>query len=198
MREGKVIATAHHVAPLVQSLQIACAAASTDQTRPTLCAVRIYRDADELVIVATDSYVLWEERFGGIEALPEPGFDVLVPAKDLRKSLPAKAVKANVLSLAFEDGRVVVNDETIVSLLSDAWGYPPYIPLFDEAGGPDTADPYLPILLGHTLDFVAKIARIADVGAVALHPGETNRSPIGITIGSRPGARCIVMPVSVD
>jgi len=175
----------------VESLKIACVAGNGSRHRPALECVRIISNGHHVVIVATDSYVLWEETF----PMDCPVFDIMVPSKELKKTL-ASAAKRPVFHLEVEEDRVIVNDETMIRLVKDV-DYPNYETLFSVY---DTADnaPRSHVSLGApALNLLQAIAKTIDGRPVRLY---TNPDDFGkpIVVKVRDGVRCMVMPVRHD
>ena len=175
----------------VESLKIACAAGNSKDNRPALECVRIVGDGTTVVIVATDSFVLWEETF----PMDCPVFDIMVPSKELKKTL-ASAAKRPMFVLEVQDDRVIVNDETMIRRVLHL-DYPNYETLFPNY---DTADdaPRGHVSLGPTaLNFLHAIAKTINGRPVRLY---TNPDDYGkpIMVKVRDGVRCIVMPVRHD
>ena len=175
----------------VESLKIACVAGNSKDNRPTLKCVRIVSDGKEVVIVATDSFVLWEETF----LMDCPVFDIMVPSKELKKTLTS-AAKRPMFVLEVEDDRVIVNDETMIRRVLHV-DYPNYETLFPNY---DTADgaPRSHVSIGTpALDLLSVIARTISRCPTRLyaHPDDYGK-PIMVKV--RDGVRCIVMPVRHD
>ena len=172
----------------VESLKIACVAGNGKDHRPALECVRIISDGTKVVIVATDSFVLWEETF----LMDCPVFDIMVPSKELKKTL-ASAAKRPMFILEIGEDRVIVNDETMIRRVLHV-DYPNYETLFPNY---DTADdaPRSHVSLGApALNILQAITKTIDGRPVRLyaHPDDYGK-PIMVKV--RDGVRCIVMPV---
>ena len=180
----------------VESLKIACAAGNGKDHRPALECVRIVGDGTTVVIVATDSYVLWEETF----PMDCPVFDIMVPSKELKKTLASAAKRPMFILEIGEDrfgkDRVIVNDETMIPIVTGI-EYPNYERMFPNY---DTADdaPRSHVSLGApALNILQAITKTIDGRPVRLyaHPDDYGK-PIMVKV--RDGVRCIVMPVRHD
>lgn len=127
--------------------------ASKDDSRPILTGVKFYKDADEVVAVATDSYMLVEvrERTPPVTEYPkdQDGREykavdsVLVPARTALK-LAGNIVKRSVLPILkyalLEPSRITttdLEDTTSLGFRSIEGNYPDYkklVPSADEVG----------------------------------------------------------------
>ena len=176
----------------IESLKIACAAGNKKNgLRPVFECVRIISNGEKVVIVATNTYVLWEETFPMIR----PVFDIMVPSKELKKTL-ASAAKRPVFHLEVEEDRVIVNDETMIRLVKDV-DYPKYEKLFPDYDTDYDAPRSFVSLGTPALDLLSVIAKTTGGRPVRLY---TDPADYGkpITVEVREGVRCLVMPVRID
>lgn len=92
-------------------------AASLDEARPVLAGVYFYRDEDELVIVATDSYRLAEQRLALKEN--DTKIDVIVPARTMQELIRILGDSEGDLKVYVDDNQVMfqVDNVELVSRL---------------------------------------------------------------------------------
>jgi len=101
-----------------EALQRVVPAASLDETRPILSGVYIYKDDDELVVAATDSYRLAERRIKLKEkAEGEPQF--IVPARTINELIRILGDSEGQVEIYLDDNQVMfrVEDVELVSRL---------------------------------------------------------------------------------
>ena len=127
---SKATVTGNECRDLVESLKVATVVGSNPSSkgRPVIQSVRITArsvsvNSAELVIVATDSYVLWEEI---IECrLDGDDFDVLVGAKELKRTLTGKHAA---FTIEHDGDSVTINSQAIIRTTPGT--FPNYEPLF--------------------------------------------------------------------
>lgn len=123
-------------ADIKQALQQVVVAASLDEARPVLAGVYLFRDGEELVVVATDSYRLAERRL----ALPGEGDDlsVIIPARTIQELIRLLGDDDGDLEIYLADNQVMfrLGDVELVSRLIEG-NFPPYqqiVPKETETG----------------------------------------------------------------
>lgn len=89
-----------------EALQRVVPAASLDESRPVLAGVYLYRDGDELVVAATDSYRLAEKRLplkdGGAAELA-----IIIPARTINELIRILGDSKDDLGIYIEDNQVM-------------------------------------------------------------------------------------------
>ena len=124
-------------ADIKQALQQVVVAASLDEARPVLAGVYLFREEDELVVVATDSYRLAERRLG----LPKDSTDelsVIIPARTIQELIRLLGDDEGDLEIYMADNQVMfrLGDIELVSRLIEGT-FPPYqqiVPKETETG----------------------------------------------------------------
>lgn len=123
-------------AEIKQALQQVVVAASLDEARPVLAGVYLFREDDELVVVATDSYRLAERRLPFGEGKED--VKVIIPARTIQELIRLIGDEEGELEVYLADNQVMFKlaDIELVSRLIEG-SFPPYqqiVPKETETG----------------------------------------------------------------
>jgi len=131
--------------------------ASTDNTRPALCAIKLSLAGDQLTAVATDSYILAEYTTKIKD--PEGDFDILIDGKQFSQLAKLYDKPLGFFTLEYTDDTVTVGgldgSVTAPRIRKDYPNYKPLVPKLDldQVDVPGTFDV---TLLGRIMSILPK------------------------------------------